>query len=105
MVYDELGMSDRGVDAWEHRAKAAPGNQEYAVQHFMSAIRTKQLKRAQLQAMAIYKNFGAALPESYFWAVMTLIGQAQQAQVSSAESVESDVVFVLTAAVGFHPSG
>lgn len=38
MVYDELGMSDRGLDVWEHLAKSDPNNRENAVQYFMCAV-------------------------------------------------------------------
>ncbi len=39
MAYDQLGISERGLDVWEQYCKADPSNQENAVQYFMCAVR------------------------------------------------------------------
>ena len=97
MTYTELDMNAKGIDLWEHIAKSRPADREMAVQYFMALVRNchdaATAKRAQQQAMAIYKTFGAALPEAYNWAVMAMLTQARHVKVSqSAPSKESAMV-------------
>lgn len=86
MTYTELDMNAKGTDLWEHIAKSRPADREMAVQYFMALVRNchdaATAKRAQQQAMVIYKTFGAALPEAYNWAVMAMLTQARHVKVS-----------------------
>ena len=85
MTFAELEETTKGIELWEHIAKSKPADREIAVQYFMALVRSGHdadtAKRAQQQAMSVYKTFGSALPEAYNWAVMAMLTQARHVKV------------------------
>ena len=70
---------------YEAAAKADPNNEELLTHLFMSYVRLGDFKKQQHTAMALYK----LVPKNpyYFWAVMSIVMQAVQADENIAKRV------------------
>lgn len=72
-------------ELYEAAAKADPTNEELLTHLFMSYVRLGDFKKQQHSALALYK----LVPKNpyYFWAVMSIVMQAIQAEEKLAKQV------------------
>lgn len=77
--------ADKISEVYEAAAKADPNNEELLTHLFMSYVRLGDFKKQQRTAMALYK----LVPKNpyYFWAVMSIVMQAMQADENIAKRV------------------
>lgn len=77
--------ADKIKEVYEAAAKADPNNEELLTHLFMAYVRLGDFKRQQQTALALYK----LKPKNpyYFWAVMSIVMQAIQADDKLAKGV------------------
>lgn len=80
-----LFIADKISELYEAAAKADPTNEELLTHLFMSYVRLCDFKKQQQTAVALYK----LKPRNpyYFWAVMSIVMQAMQADERLAKGV------------------
>ncbi|XP_055933094.1 N-alpha-acetyltransferase 25, NatB auxiliary subunit-like [Argiope bruennichi] len=85
ICYRELQKLELIADAYERATKKDPQNEELLSHLFMSHVRNGDYKKQQQTAMALYK----LKPKNpyYFWAVMSLVMQADVAEVNLARGM------------------
>ncbi|XP_033227156.1 N-alpha-acetyltransferase 25, NatB auxiliary subunit isoform X2 [Belonocnema kinseyi] len=85
ICYREIHRPDKISEVYEAAAKADPNNEELLTHLFMSYVRLGDFKKQQHTAMALYK----LVPKNpyYFWAVMSIVMQAVQADENIAKRV------------------
>ncbi|CAG8462303.1 9345_t:CDS:10 [Ambispora gerdemannii] len=84
-VYRSLGkrqylsmFDEEIVQLYENAAKILPGNEEIASHMFMAMVRNDDYKGQQQAALKLHKTFGTRTNRYLFWAIMSLILQAEQ---------------------------
>ncbi|GIX89099.1 n-alpha-acetyltransferase 25, NatB auxiliary subunit [Caerostris extrusa] len=85
ICYRELQKLELIADAYERATKKDPQNEELLSHLFMSHVRNGDYKKQQQTAMALYK----LKPKNpyYFWAVMSIVMQADVADEKLAKSM------------------
>lgn len=86
LLFIESNVSaDKIREVYEAAAKADPNNEELLSHLFMSYVRLGDFKKQQQTALALYK----LKPKNpyYFWAVMSVVMQAIQADDKLAKDV------------------
>ncbi|XP_012253045.2 N-alpha-acetyltransferase 25, NatB auxiliary subunit [Athalia rosae] len=85
ICYREIHQPDKISELYEAAAKADPTNEELLTHLFMSYVRLCDFKKQQQTAVALYK----LKPRNpyYFWAVMSVVMQAMQADERLAKGV------------------
>ncbi|KAK0171898.1 hypothetical protein PV328_005290 [Microctonus aethiopoides] len=85
ICYKEIHQPDKIREVYEAAAKADPNNEELLSHLFMSYVRLGDFKKQQQTALALYK----LKPKNpyYFWAVMSVVMQAIQADDKLAKDV------------------
>ncbi|CAG8443083.1 820_t:CDS:10 [Ambispora leptoticha] len=85
-VYRSLGkrqylnmFDEEIVQIYENAAKILPNNEEIASHMFMAMVRNDDYKGQQQAALKLHKTFGKRTNRYYFWWIMSLILQAEQA--------------------------
>lgn len=77
--------ADKMSEVYEAASRADPNNEELLTHLFMSYVRLGDFKKQQQTALALYK----LVPKNpyYFWAVMSIVMQATQAQEKQAKNI------------------
>jgi N-terminal acetyltransferase B complex non-catalytic subunit len=85
ICYREIHQPDKISEVYEAASKADPNNEELLTHLFMSYVRQGDFKKQQHTALALYK----LVPKNpyYFWAVMSLVMQANHAEEKQAKNV------------------
>lgn len=85
ICYREIHQPDKISEVYEAAAKADPNNEELLSHLFMSYVRLGDFKKQQRTALSLYK----LVPKNpyYFWAVMSIVMQALQADENIAKRV------------------
>lgn len=83
----------RIVDLYEAALKRKPSDQDILVQLFMAYVRIFNFKRQKEIAMVMYKNFPKKSRLYTFWAIISLVKQAQE--TSSPDSADFTVCLKL----------
>ncbi|XP_058795847.1 N-alpha-acetyltransferase 25, NatB auxiliary subunit isoform X2 [Phymastichus coffea] len=85
ICYREIHQPDKISEVYEAASKADPNNEELLSHLFMSYVRLGDFKKQQHTALALYK----LVPKNpyYFWAVMSIVMQAHQAEDKQAKNV------------------
>ncbi|XP_046415416.1 N-alpha-acetyltransferase 25, NatB auxiliary subunit [Neodiprion fabricii] len=85
ICYREIHKPDKISELYEAAVKADPTNEELLTHLFMSYVRLCDFKKQQQTAVALYK----LKPKNpyYFWAVMSVVMQAMQADERLAKAV------------------
>ncbi|KAJ8681185.1 hypothetical protein QAD02_016972 [Eretmocerus hayati] len=85
ICYREIHQPDKICEVYEAASKADPNNEELLSHLFMSYVRLGDFKKQQQTALALYK----LVPKNpyYFWAVMSIVMQAKQAEDRQAKTV------------------
>ncbi|XP_015908047.1 N-alpha-acetyltransferase 25, NatB auxiliary subunit [Parasteatoda tepidariorum] len=85
ICYRELHKLELIADAYERATKKDPQNEELLSHLFMSHVRNGDYKKQQQTAMALYK----LKPKNpyYFWAVMSIVMQAEKAEETSTKTM------------------
>jgi len=85
IAFKELNRAEKVCAMYENAVAVEPKNEELLSQLFMSYVRTGKYKKQQTAAMQLYK----AAPKNpyYFWAVMSLVLQAESADDKVATGV------------------
>lgn len=78
-------LADKISEVYEAASKADPNNEELLSHLFMSYVRLGDFKKQQHAALALYK----LVPKNpyYYWAVMSIVMQANQAEDKQAKNV------------------
>ncbi|CAD6234182.1 GSCOCG00007626001-RA-CDS [Cotesia congregata] len=85
ICYKEIHQPDKIREVYEAAAKADPNNEDLLTHLFMSYVRLGDFKKQQQTALALYK----LKPKNpyYFWAVMSVVMQAIQAEDALAKNI------------------
>ncbi|KAI4494650.1 hypothetical protein M0804_000851 [Polistes exclamans] len=85
ICYREVNQPNKVSEVYEAAAKADPNNEELLTHLFMSYVRLGDYKKQQQTALALYK----LKPKNpyYFWAVMSIVMQAINAEEKLANNV------------------
>ncbi|XP_014235651.1 N-alpha-acetyltransferase 25, NatB auxiliary subunit [Trichogramma pretiosum] len=85
ICYREIQQPDKISEVYEAASKADPHNEELLTHLFMSYIRLGDFKKQQQTALALYK----LVPKNayYYWAIMSLVMQATQANDATAKNI------------------
>ncbi|OXU18145.1 hypothetical protein TSAR_006441 [Trichomalopsis sarcophagae] len=85
ICYREIHQPDKISEVYEAASKADPNNEELLTHLFMSYVRLGDYKKQHHTALALYK----LVPKNpyYFWAVMSIVMQASQAEDKQAKNV------------------
>lgn len=77
--------ADKISEVYEAASKADPNNEEILSHLFMSYVRLGDFKKQQQTALALYK----LVPKNpyYFWAVMSIVMQANQVEEQQAKNI------------------
>ncbi|CAG8765236.1 10177_t:CDS:10, partial [Cetraspora pellucida] len=80
MVYRSLGKHDEIVKIYDNATRKNPNNEELSNHWFMAMVRNSDFKGQQQVALKLHKNF--KLNKYLFWAIMSLVLQAENAPAS-----------------------